>query len=128
MAELTWTLVDDHAIMFLKDETEDEVFTEHFSVPSPPPRKSKSSVVGQRAIVVHEGRDGVEGRWKCSRDRGADADCTHITRAKAHLVVLDSESPNRYVLADLEEPEVAITSKPGRSRPWKEAHLTLTWS
>lgn len=94
--------------MFLKEERDEEIVIEHFSVPSPPPRKSRSPVVGNRAIVVHEGRDGIGGEWRCSRDRGAASDCTHIGRAKRHLRVLNSESPNRLVLADLEEPETLV--------------------
>lgn len=102
--------MDDAAVLFLKEEKDDDVFVEHFSVPSPAPRKSRSSVVGQRAIVVHEGKepdDADTGEWRCSRDKGAQFECVHIRRAKEHLSILNSESPNRLNLAELEEPDSA---------------------
>lgn len=98
------------AVMFLKEERDDEIFMEHFSVPSPAPRSSRSSVVQNRAIVVHEGKEGddCDGEWTCTRDKGDLTDCTHVKRAKAHLAILNSENPNRLVLSDLEEPDTEV--------------------
>lgn len=104
--------------MFLKEETDDDIFTEHFSVPSPPPRSSREAVVGNRAIVVHEGREDINSdEWRCSRDRGADSDCAHIVRAKRHLMMLNSDCPTatEYTLDQLEEPETQVKTASGKS-------------
>jgi hypothetical protein len=103
----------DDAILFFSEEREGENSIDHYSVPSPPSRKSRSQVIDNRAIVAHEMGSTKTGQWSCSRDRGTLTHCTHIHRAKYHAKRLESDNSNEPGLADLEEPEDPADQPPG---------------
>jgi len=78
--------VETHLFSRLPNDNDNDVFTNHFSVPSPNQTSLRS-----RAIVTHIGEDSGSGEWKCSKDSASN--CTHITIARHFLQKVVQANP-----------------------------------
>ncbi|KAG6914402.1 hypothetical protein DXG01_000546 [Tephrocybe rancida] len=65
--------------LFSRQPVTDEIYLNMFSVA----QKSTDELVKSRAIVVYEGTDHGEGRWRCMKD--SKGDCPHVAHAKTML-------------------------------------------
>jgi len=72
--------------LFSRLPSDDDNFTNLFSVPSP-----NQSSLRSRVFVTHTGKDDASGKWECSKDPMHN--CTHITTARHLLQKLVQEDP-----------------------------------